>query len=194
MIVGLTGGIGSGKSTVARMFAALGVPIYDSDKEAKVLMNTDINLINTISSLFGTKAYESGQLNRGYIASRVFKDKPLLQKLNNLVHPAVRTHFGVWAKEQDFKYVIQETALIFENQMQDFYDKIILVTSPLEIRIERIINRDEIDRNSILERMSNQLNDDEKMHHADYVIENITMEATHKKVLKIHNDILKKMA
>lgn len=194
MIVGLTGGIGSGKSTVARMFAAHGVPTYDSDREAKVLMNTDENLIDSISSLFGTEAYESGHLNRAYIASRVFKDKPLLQKLNNLVHPAVRLHFSTWAKEQDFKYVIQETALIFENQMQDLYDEIILVTAPIEIRIERIISRDEIDRSSILERMSNQLDDDEKVHLSDYVIENITMEATQKKVTQIHQDILKKTA
>ncbi len=191
MIVGLTGGIGSGKSTVAKMFAALGAPVYNSDLEAKKLMNTDDRIKKQLITLFGANAYEEGTLNRGYIASKVFADAELLEKLNNIVHPAVRTHFMVWAKAQKFPYVIQETALIFENGMQSFYDKVILVTAPLETRVNRVVQRDNVSREDVVQRVNNQLDDGEKKEKSDYVIENVVLEETKKHVSKIHENILK---
>ena len=122
MIVGLTGGIGSGKSTVAKMFMELGVPVYDSDAEAKKLMATSPEVKSKIIELLGNEAYSNDVLNRSYIANKVFKDPILLEKLNGIVHPAVREHFLKWVKRKETPYVIQETALIFENDAHDKYD------------------------------------------------------------------------
>ena len=122
MIVGLTGGIGSGKSTVASMFQKLGVPIYNSDVEAKNLMGRSKKIKKDIEALMGKESYLDGEPNRGYIAQKVFKDKILLRDLNNIVHPAVRRHFKSWCKRQNTTYVIQEAAIIFENGTQKLYD------------------------------------------------------------------------
>ena len=119
MRVGLTGGIGSGKSTVARMFEALGIPIYDSDMQAKVLMSNSEKLKKAITQLLGKNAYQNGALNREFIAKKVFADSNLLEKLNKIVHPAVKEHFLDWAQEQESEYIIQESALIFENGNED---------------------------------------------------------------------------
>ena len=129
MVVGLTGGIGSGKSTVGKLFKELGMPVYDSDKEAKKLMRSSKKIRKAIKALLGDEAYKDKKLNKGYIAKKIFDDKSLLLKLNSIVHPKVRTHFSKWVEKQQSKYVIQETAIIFENSMQGFYDKIILVTA-----------------------------------------------------------------
>ena len=142
MIVGLTGGIGSGKSTVGAMFQKLGVPIYNSDLEAKNLMSRSKKIKRDIEVLLGKESYLDGQLNKEYIAKIVFKDSKLLQGLNNIVHPAVRSHFKMWCKRQNVPYVIQEAAIIFENGTNEFYDKIILVTAPKDIRIQRVVARD----------------------------------------------------
>ena len=128
-IVGLTGGIGSGKSTVATMFRNLGIPVYNSDEEAKRLMHTSNNLKQGIIALLGKESYDNGELDRGYIAQRVFRDKNLLEALNALVHPEVRRHFMQWVQKQNSKYVIQEAAIIFENGSHERYDEIILVFS-----------------------------------------------------------------
>ena len=192
MIVGLTGGIGSGKSTVAKFFMELGVPVYNSDYEAKNLMVTDDLLIEKIIALFGEQAYKNEVLNRDYIASKVFSDKSLLEKLNKIVHPAVREHFIKWVGEQDAPYVIQETALIFENKIQANYDAIVLVTAPLETRIERVISRDSVSEDDVLERVKNQLQDEGKISMSDFVIENIALEDTKKRVVEIHEKLLKK--
>ncbi|KPM33671.1 Dephospho-CoA kinase [Croceitalea dokdonensis DOKDO 023] len=191
MIVGLTGGIGSGKSTVARFFMDLGVPVYDSDSEAKRLMNTSKHLRKRIVSLFGEQAYHGQTLNKKYLASVVFADDEQLDKLNAIVHPAVRSHFEAWAKKQQFAYVIQETALIFENNAQERYDAVILVVSPLETRIKRVMERDGVQKEMVLERMSHQLLDAEKMPLANFVITNTDLEITKKTVLEIHAQLLK---
>lgn len=190
MIVGLTGGIGSGKSTVAEMLGALGVPVYNSDLAAKELMVGSKVLRRKIVALLGPDAYEGQALNRGYIASRVFNDKVLLQKLNEIVHPAVRKHFVKWCKKQGHPYVVQETALLFENGSNYSYDKTVLVTAPKDIRIKRIIERDGSTEAQVLDRMANQMPDEEKLPLADFVIENLELSKTQDSVLALNMSLL----
>lgn len=190
MVVGLTGGIGSGKSTVGKLLGDLGVPVYNSDTEAKRLMNTSKVLRRKIVQLLGEESYVNDQLNRPYIAKMVFNDKVLLGKLNSIVHPAVRKHFLRWARKKQKPYVVQETALLFENGMEDFYDKIVLVTAPKNIRIERIIARDGSTKQEVLERMDNQLADSVKIPLSDYVLENIEYDKTKLKVKALNIALL----
>ncbi|WP_291960218.1 dephospho-CoA kinase [Maribacter sp.] len=188
--IGLTGGIGSGKSTVASMFKDLGVPVYDSDQRAKHLMNSSKAIHDQLIELLGEEAFLDGKLNRAFIASKVFNDKNLLAKLNDIVHPVVREDFVAWAKNQNARYVIQETALLFENKSQALYDEVILVTAPKEVRIGRVLARDNTTRAQVEARMDNQLEDKIKLELANFVIENIDLEITKEKVLQIHASIL----
>lgn len=190
MIVGLTGGIGSGKSTVAKMFVELGAPVYDSDKEAKKLMATSTDVKTAIIKLLGDGAYNDDGLNRSFIAEKVFKDSGLLEKLNGIVHPAVRKHFLDWAQYQKAPYVIQETALIFENQAQDKYDCTILVTAPVDTRIQRVVLRDGTDEQAVKDRINNQLEDGQKKDLADFCIENLNLDKTKEKVKELHFKLL----
>ena len=186
-VIGLTGGIGSGKSTAARMFESLNVPIYNADKEAKNLMNKDASLKSGIKQLFGEKAYLNNKLNREFIAGIVFKNKDMLQTLNSLVHPEVRKHFLAWVASQSSSYVIQENPLIFEKNDQHLFDKVILVTADKQKRIDRVMHRDNVTEVQVLERMSNQLNDELKTKLADFVIYNDTIENMKTQVLEIHH-------
>jgi len=190
MIVGLTGGIGSGKSTVADMFKALGVPVYDSDKEAKLLMESSPEVKTAIIDLLGEESYGDEGLNRSYIANKVFNDSELLDKLNGIVHPAVRKHFLQWAQHQESPYVVQETALIFENEAADKYDCTILVTAPAELRIQRVMDRDKVTKQDVIDRMQNQLDDDQKLDLADFSLENLELDKTKKKVKELHLKLL----
>lgn len=191
MLVGLTGGIGSGKTTVAQFFTALGIPVYNSDTEAKKLMETSHKVKNAIKRLLGEEAYQGQSLNKTYISQQVFKDRPLLDKLNGIVHPAVRTDFLAWAEQQNAPYVIQEAALIFEIGSEDFYDMIILVTAPETIRIDRIMERDpDSTSENIKARMRNQWSDSQKTDASDYIIENLDLEKTESQVLKVHRALL----
>ena len=190
IVVGLTGGIGSGKSTIAAMFHELGVPVYNSDERAKHLMNTSKKIRKQLIELFGKKAYLEGNLNRTYIAKKVFNDTDLLEQLNQIVHPVVRKDFLKWTKKQNAPYVIQETALLFENNAQELYDSVILITAPKELRIERVLSRDESTKEQIIARMNNQLDDQTKLELADFVIENIDLKTTALKVLEVHEAIL----
>ncbi|MEN1784363.1 MAG: dephospho-CoA kinase [Bacteroidota bacterium] len=190
MIVGLTGGIGSGKSTVANYFSAHGVPIYNSDKEAKRLMTTASEVRRAIVALLGETAYKGPQLNRRFIADAVFQNSGLLLALNAIVHPAVRKDFKAWVAAQTFPYVVQETALIFENQTQASYDRIIVVTAPEAVRIQRVVTRDGASAETIKDRMQHQKSDLEKTALADYVIENISLRETKQRVQQIHQELL----
>jgi dephospho-CoA kinase len=191
-LIGLTGGIGSGKSTVAKMFAALGVPVYNSDAEAKLLMGNSKIIKKAIVELFGNEAYLEGDLNREFIAKKVFSDKEALSQLNALVHPAVREHFEAWVRKQDYPYVIQEAAIIFENNIQDKYDAVVLVAAPKKIRLARVMARDKVDEHHVLSRMDNQWDEADKKALATYVIENINLEETMRKVQELHQIFLKK--
>ncbi|WP_373518908.1 dephospho-CoA kinase [Pricia sp.] len=189
--VGLTGGIGSGKTTVAKMFAELGVPVYNSDDQAKKLMETSKAVKKALKKLLGEAAYSGERLNKTFISEQVFTDKSLLGKLNSIVHPAVRTHFSAWSKLQKTAYVIQEAAIIFEVGSQDFYDKIILVTAPENLRIERIMDRDpQSSPTTIKARMQNQWEDARKIDASDYIIENLDLKTTKRQVLNIHRALV----
>nr|WP_288933448.1 dephospho-CoA kinase [uncultured Allomuricauda sp.] len=190
MIVGLTGGIGSGKSTVAKMFVELGIPVYDSDMEAKELMVASSEVKTAITELLGEEAYDNQGLNRPYIADKVFKDPELLEKLNAIVHPAVRKHFLDWVERQESPYVIQETALIFENDAQDKYDYTILVTAPVETRIQRVIDRDNVEGQAVVDRMKNQLDDEQKVDLANFSLKNLELNKTRRKVKELHLKLL----
>ena len=189
-IIGLTGGIGSGKSTVANMFKELGVPVYNSDERAKYLMNTSLEIKSQLIKLLGEEAYKGDKLNRSFIAEKVFSNTNLLAELNGIVHPIVRNDFIDWTKKQDYSYVIQETALLFENKAQDLYDSVILVTAPKETRITRVVDRDKSSREQVIARMNNQLDDEAKLNLSNYVIENIDLERTSSNVLQVHASIL----
>ncbi len=189
-VVGLTGGIGSGKSTVAKMFERLGVPIYIADDEAKKMMNKDSNVKKRIIDLLGKNSYVNDELNRPFIADKVFNNKELLEKLNSIVHPAVAAHFINWKNEQISTYVIKEAAILFENGGYQQCDYTILVTAPEEIRIERVLKRDNTTRSQILARLKNQWEDSKKIPLADFVINNTELEETWLQVNKIHNKII----
>jgi len=186
MVVGLTGGIGSGKSTVAAMFRELGVPVYDSDVQAKALMARSPELKRSIGELLGPGAYRGEELDRAFVADQVFGDPLLLKKLNALVHPAVRKHFLDWAEAQGTDYVIQESALIFESNAQHQYDHVLLVTAPKDIRLERVMQRDSAGKQAVLRRMDNQMAEEQKIGLADYCLENLDLDATRNRVRELH--------
>ena len=192
MVLGLTGGIGSGKSTVAQYFKELGVPVYDSDREAKLLMTTDDEIREEMIRLFGPEAYEENVLNRSFISNKVFSDPDLLEKLNSIVHPRVRIHFRRWVDAQQAPYVLQEAAILFENGAHKKLDGMILVWAPRETRIQRVMERDQVSRSDVLARMKNQWSDAEKTALADYIIENIELSETARQVAHIHSAILEK--
>ena len=190
ILVGLTGGIGSGKSTVINHFKELGVNCYQADKEAKKLMDSDHDLIRKIQNSFGDKIYINSKLDRKKLASIVFNNKEKLDLLNSLVHPAVNIHFINYCIGLKDVYIIKEVAIIFETKTQDKFDKIILVKAPKEERINRIINRDKCNRQEAIDRINNQIDDEDKVDKSDYIIENINIIDIPKKVLKIHKNIL----
>lgn len=190
MRVGLTGGIGSGKSTVASYFRALGIPVYDSDTRAKELMQTDGELRKEIAELLGDKAYSPEGLNRQWIASRVFSDPQLLQALNKRVHPVVRTDFDRWCAQQEAPYVLQEAAILLENSAYRHLDRTILVTAPEKSRINRVVQRDNVTPLQVKQRMKNQWTDTDKIPLVDFVIENTDLDITREQVGAIHLKLL----
>ena len=169
--IALTGGIGSGKTLVSRVFHLLGVPIYYSDSQAKKLYD-DPAIKSKVISLLGNDAYQGSTLNKAYVSNLIFNDNSLLQHLNSIIHPAVRTHYSDWVKRQQSPFVIQESALIFESQLQENFDKVILVTAPIDIRLSRVLIRDKSTEERIKKRMESQLLDKDKINLADYIITN----------------------
>lgn len=190
-VVGLTGGIGSGKTTVAKMFSELGVPVFIADDEAKKLMNSDLEIRRQISALFGTGAYVNEELDRKLLASKVFENKELLEKLNAIVHPAVAVHFERWKAKQGTDYVIYEAAILFEKGGYKKCDFTVLVTAPVDKRIERLLQRDKSTLGEIQARMNHQWTDEKKAELADFVIENIDISKTRESVHHIHETFLK---
>ena len=190
-IVGLTGGIGSGKSTVLEMFNKLGAEIFVADIEAKKLMNTNKELINEIKQLFGENAYLNNKLNRGFIASVVFTNKEKLAVLNKLVHPKVGEHFKYFIKKSKAKIIMYESAILFESGSDKMCDYIISVTANFDDKIERVMKRDGATKQQILDRMKNQLNDDFKIKNSNFVINNNSLEVTKQQVTTINNIILR---
>lgn len=171
--VGITGGIGSGKSTVCRLFAERGVAVYDTDATAKRLMAEDEALKRGIVARFGAESYRDGVLNRPYLAERVFGDDKEREALNGLVHPAVIADFERWAEEQQGEYVVLESAILFEAGLDKHLDRVVAVLAPEALRVERAMKRDGATRAQILSRMAAQLDDDTLSRRADVSVVNI---------------------
>lgn len=187
--VGLTGGMGSGKSTVARILELQGIPVYYADDAAKRIMNEDKNLRTAIQKQFGEQAYKQGALDRGYIATRVFNDPYQLELLNALVHPATILDAAEWMARQTAPYSVKEAALIFESGSAEHLDYVIGVYAPSAVRISRIIARDHVKREHVIKRMSTQVDEDIKMKLCDYVIVNDEQQLLIPQVLKIHEHL-----
>ena len=193
-IVGLTGGIGSGKTTVAKQFMGLGIPVYIADEEAKKLMATSKIIQRKLIQLFGNEAYINNQLNKPYIANIIFNDKTYLQKMNAIVHPKVAQHFKKWVLKQTSPYIIKEVAILFENGGHQQCDYVITVTAPLKLRMERVLKRDNTTKENVEAIVKNQWTDAEKVKRSHFVITNTDLESTKNQVVKIHNQILKSLA
>lgn len=184
--IGITGGIGSGKSTVCSLFQVLGIPVYNADNEAKNLMVNDIALKNNIINLMGPETYINGELNREFIASKVFKDTDLLKKLNDIVHPAVKKDFIAWSESQKAPYVIYEAALMIESGSYKLMDKIIVVAAPMKLRIARVCLRDNASIEKVKERINNQLTQKNMLKYSDHVITNDGKKSLIKQVIELH--------
>ncbi|HZW76902.1 MAG TPA: dephospho-CoA kinase [Flavobacteriaceae bacterium] len=185
-IIGLTGGIGSGKTTVARMFEELGVPVYYADDEAKKLNDTSETIKTGLTNLLGNELYKEGKLDRKKLAEIIFSDKKILEKVNQIIHPEVAAHFKEWVSRQKSPYVLKEAAILFESGSYQFCDAVILVTAPEEERILRVMQRDNVTREQVMARMRNQWPEEQKKALADYIIENLHQTETLIKVKNLH--------
>ncbi len=184
-IIGLTGGIGSGKTTIANYFKTLGIPVYIADDEARKITDNP-EILKEIQTLFGTEVFDDHQLNRQKVAKIVFDDPNKLQQLNAIVHPAVKKHFENWLNQHlNEPFVIKETAILFESGSYKDCDIIITVIVPLEIRIKRVIDRDKISREAVLKRIKQQWSDEQKIEKSTYIIDNLEIESAKRQVDEI---------
>lgn len=190
--VGVTGGIGSGKTLVCSAISAMGYPIYNADSQAKRIVDSSPEVVAAIKNLLGNDIYVDGQLNRKRVSSLVFTDQQLLEKLNGIVHPAVAEHFSNWLLSNNSRsMVVKEAAILFESGAYKGLDKVIVVTAPIEVRIKRIQERDGFDRESIMNRIRNQYPQEELVKMSDYVIENDGVKLILPQIVNVINDILK---
>lgn len=190
--VGVTGGIGSGKTTVCRVFEVLGVPVFYADAVAKDVMFTDPVLVEGVKAAFGTSAYfDTGELNRRYLADIVFDDAAQLEKLNALVHPAVFRAFDNWAAAfTDVPYIVKEAALLFESESYKTCDVSVLVTAPPDLKISRVVRRDSVSKEAVMARMDKQFTDEKKMEMADFTIVNDEQRLLIPQILRLHEHFL----
>jgi len=188
--IGLTGGIGSGKSTVAKIFETLGIPVYYADDRAKAIMNENKELRQNIITHFGQDAYIDGILNRPYLSSQVFNNKEKLDLLNSLVHPITIADGEIWMQQQTTPYAIKEAALIFEAGIDKYLDFVIGVTAPAALRIQRTMQRDKTTKERVTERMSRQMDEEEKMKRCDFVIYNNEEQLLIPQVLAVHKKLM----
>ena len=191
--IGITGGIGTGKSFVSKIFKSMGIPFYDADKEAKNIMSKSDIVRRGLINAFGAKSYNrDGALNRKWLADKVFKDPEKLQILNSIVHPVVIQNSKDWADKQRGAYSLKEAALLYESGSYKSLDYTILIAAPLDIRIKRVMKRDEISEEEVLDRMSKQMSEEEKEKYADFIIINDEIVPLISQVLDIHHIFLKK--
>lgn len=190
--VGITGGIGSGKSIVCRVFTTLGIPVFDADAAAKYIMEHDATVIAAVKSLLGNDVYINDQPDRQKIASQVFGKPELLQQLNQIIHPAVLAYGGEWMNQQTSPYTIKEAAIFFESGSYKQMDIMVGVYAPKDVRLERALKRDGATEEKILQRMANQMDEDEKMSRCDYVINNFGSHTIIPQVLDLHHIFLTK--
>lgn len=192
--VGVTGGIGAGKSVVCRVFHTLGIPVFNADDTAKQLMETDPALVTAIQSLFGNDIYIDGKLDRKKLAAIVFEQPALLLQLNALVHPATIAYGNQWMAAQTSPYVIKEAAIFFESGSYKEMDVMIGVSAPENIRISRAMRREDMTREKVMQRIASQMDDTEKMSRCDYIIINDDNTAIIPQVLQVHQALLGKSA
>jgi dephospho-CoA kinase len=189
MTIGLTGGIGSGKSTIAKILISMGYPVFFSDIAAKTLMGTNHDLQMEIIAHFGPKSFENGELNRSYLASEIFSNPGKKEVLNGLIHPKVRQAFADFASASNSTLVFNEAAILFETGAYSNFDKTILVTAPIETRIERVMKRDHCSKSDVQNRMDNQWNDERKIPLADFIVQNGDSDRVLSQVEKIVADL-----
>lgn len=190
--IGITGGIGSGKTTVCKVFELLGVPVYYSDLGAREVLTTDTAVKAAIADYFGNDFFlANGLVDRTKLAAAVFNNKEKLNYLNSIVHPSVARHFDAWVQQYiNAPYVLREAAILFESGAHQTSDKIITVTAPLELKIERTMKRDNITKEQVLERINNQTSDEEKIKQSQFVIYNDEQQLLIPQVLKIHQQLM----
>ena len=187
--IGITGGIGSGKTYIASVFQSLGIPIFNADIQAKKLMTSSRKLIKLVKEEFGNDIYKDSDLNKEKLASIVFSNSDKLQKLNSLVHPIVKEEFNNWCKKQTSPYVIKEAAILFESNSHIGLDAVICVSAPLDLRMKRLLNRDDYSEKEIKKRIENQISQEEKQKLSDYIIVNDEKELLLPKIIKIHKEL-----
>lgn len=189
--VGITGGIGSGKSVVCSVFNKLGIPVFSADNTAIELMEKNQLVKSRLTALLGNDIYlDNGALDRKKMAGIIFNDQLVLRKVNEIVHPAVRNEFNSWAEKQTSAYVVQEAAILFESGQTSYFDKIVLVIAPLELKIERVMQRDNTTREKVLERMKNQWPDEKKIEQSDFVVLNDNSAMVLPQILEIHQKLI----
>lgn len=191
MIIGLTGGIGSGKTTVGEIFKHLKIPVFVADEEAKKLLRTSESLKQKLSDLLGPDLIREGEVDKAYMARRIFSDEKLLKKANAIIHPAVADAFALWHAKQNAPYVIREAAILFESGSHVDCDKIVVVTAPEDMRIQRVMQRSGESKEQIEQRMSRQWPQEKKEQLADFIIKNDHTEPVIPQVLKIHENIIR---
>ena len=190
-VIGLTGGIGSGKSSVLEIFKKIGISTYNADESAKKLISSDKKIIYSIKQLFGEDIYDENELNSKQVSKIVFNDKEKLKSLNSIIHPAVAIDFDNFCfKHRDETYIVKEAAIIFETKTENLFNKIIYVKAPKEIRIDRVMKRDNLSRDDVLNRMQNQINETSIIDKCDFIIDNINFSELEEKVLEIHNTLI----
>ncbi|RYF81890.1 MAG: dephospho-CoA kinase [Chitinophagaceae bacterium] len=190
MRIGLTGGIGSGKTTVAKIFETLGIPVYYADDAAKRIMHENVALRQQITEYFGAEVYAGNQLNRALLASLVFNNPENLALLNSLVHPLTIADADAWMQQQQTPYTIKEAALVFESDVYKHLDKVIGVSAPYELRLQRTMQRDNIGRAAVEARMARQMDEEEKMKRCDFIIYNDEKQLLIPQVVALHEELL----
>ena len=188
--IGITGGIGSGKTYVASVFQSFGIPIFNADIQAKKIMTSSRKLIKLVKEEFGNDIYKDSDLNKEKLSSIVFSNSDKLQKLNSLVHPIVKEEFNNWCKKQTSSYVIKEAAILFESNSHIGLDAVICVSAPLDLRMKRLLNRDDYSEKEIKKRIENQISQEEKEKLSDYIIINDEKELLLPKIIKIYKELL----
>ena len=189
--LGVTGGIGSGKTSVCQVFNLLGIPVFSADAEAKEVMETDAGIIAKLNAIAQKDLYAGGTLDRAELAKLIFNNRSLLEEVNSVVHPVVFGRFCEWTKNQKAPYVIMEAAILFESGGAKMVNRIVTVTAPVDERIERVIVRSNITKEEVMERIKNQTSDNDKIKQSDYIIDNSENKMIIPAILDIHNDILK---
>jgi dephospho-CoA kinase len=190
MRVGVTGGIGSGKTTVCRIFGVLGIPVFDADSEAQTIIGCNLAVQKRLSDIAGTDLFSSGSLDRKKLAGLIFNNPKMLKKVNDLIHPLVFSKFDTWASDKSSPYVIMEAAILFESGAWELVDRSITVVAPEEERMLRVTGRSNISANDIAARIRNQISDEERVRQSDYTINNADSEMIIPAVIRIHEHLL----